>query len=192
MATNKYASLDLGTIEAVFNKLGGLEGAKRFLQGAVELVIKSVLTLLNAAVASKEVKDFNPDTFYQTRKGLWVSDEFNSRVLSKAKSVKKLPATTLKALELAQDATDDQIIAGLPENYEWDVSEALARIASMIEAQPEGKEGDLVNNGYANLFYVPGCVVYVHWNADNRGWGVYVWDRGDDRWGAGCRVFSRN
>ncbi len=29
--TMKYATLDLGTIEAVFNKLGGLEGAKRFL-----------------------------------------------------------------------------------------------------------------------------------------------------------------
>lgn len=31
--TMKYASLDLGTIEAVFNKLGGMEGAQRFLRG---------------------------------------------------------------------------------------------------------------------------------------------------------------
>jgi len=31
--TNKYADLKLGTIEAVFNKLGGIEGAEKFLQG---------------------------------------------------------------------------------------------------------------------------------------------------------------
>jgi len=35
----KYASLDLGTVEAVFNKLGGLEGAQRFLRD--ELVVKA-------------------------------------------------------------------------------------------------------------------------------------------------------
>ena len=33
MATNKYAKLDLGTIEAVFNILGGIDGANRLLRG---------------------------------------------------------------------------------------------------------------------------------------------------------------
>lgn len=33
--TMKYARLDLGTIEAVFNKLGGIEGAERFLRGEI-------------------------------------------------------------------------------------------------------------------------------------------------------------
>jgi hypothetical protein len=31
--TNKYADLKLGTIEAVFNKLGGIEGAEKLLRG---------------------------------------------------------------------------------------------------------------------------------------------------------------
>jgi hypothetical protein len=35
--TMKYASLDLGTIEAVFNKLGGIEGAQKFLQGKLQV-----------------------------------------------------------------------------------------------------------------------------------------------------------
>lgn len=34
----KYKDLDLGTIEAVFNKLGGLEMAKRFLRNELEIV----------------------------------------------------------------------------------------------------------------------------------------------------------
>lgn len=33
----KYAPLDLGTVEAVFNKLGGLEGARAFLRGEQKL-----------------------------------------------------------------------------------------------------------------------------------------------------------
>ena len=36
--TMKYASLDLGTVEAVFNKLGGLEGAAQFLRDELTLV----------------------------------------------------------------------------------------------------------------------------------------------------------
>lgn len=35
----KYANLDLGTIEAVVNKLGGMDGVKRFLSG--ELAVKA-------------------------------------------------------------------------------------------------------------------------------------------------------
>jgi hypothetical protein len=37
--TMKYARLDLGTIEAIVNKLGGLEGVERFLRG--ELMVES-------------------------------------------------------------------------------------------------------------------------------------------------------
>ena len=37
----KYASLELGTIEAIVNKLGGMEGAHRFLRGDAEVVIKN-------------------------------------------------------------------------------------------------------------------------------------------------------
>lgn len=39
--TMKYANLDLGTIEAVFNKLGGMEGAQRFLRG--ELIVSTAV-----------------------------------------------------------------------------------------------------------------------------------------------------
>ena len=36
--TNKYAKLNLGEIEAVFNKFGGIDGARRFLNGELVLV----------------------------------------------------------------------------------------------------------------------------------------------------------
>jgi hypothetical protein len=40
-STMKYSDLDLGTIEAIMNRLGGMEGAKRFLRG--ELVISELV-----------------------------------------------------------------------------------------------------------------------------------------------------
>lgn len=38
--TMKYADVRLGTVEAVFNKLGGIEGVERFLRGDAEVTIK--------------------------------------------------------------------------------------------------------------------------------------------------------
>lgn len=192
MTTMKYATLDLGTIEAVFNKLGGLEGAKRFLSGAAEVVLKSILSLVNGEIASDEIKTFDPHVFYKMSNELWIGDFFRDNVLAKAASVKKLSATTLKSFELTKNAYDRDITSCLPQNYEFDISEALARIAQMIEQQPNGKEGDLLNNGYANLFYVPGFVVRVRWGAGRRRWRVSAWGRDDDGWGAGDRVFVRN
>ena len=63
-------------------------------------------------------------------------------------------------------------------------------IASLIARQPKGEEGVLLNTGYANLFYTPSYVVYVFWHAGRRGWGVGTYERDDDGWRAGGRVFS--
>lgn len=39
---------------------------------------------------------------------------------------------------------------------------------------------------------VPGFVVNVNWNADDRTWNVNAWKRDDNNWNEGNRVFSRN
>lgn len=52
--------------------------------------------------------------------------------------------------------------------------------------------GQLLANGYVNIFYVLGFAVSVGWSAGCRGWGVYDWELGDGRWDTGGRVFSRN
>src|SRR6185437_4281281 len=115
---------------------------------------------------------FNPNAFFQTREGLWVSDEFRRLILSKARSVEKLDAASGKYFDLMKNAYDREIKAELPENHEFEISELCARIASMILAQPEGASGDLLNSGYANIFYVAGFAVNVRWNSDYRKWRV--------------------
>lgn len=147
---------------------------------------------LGTKVASDAIKTFDPHAFYKMRDGLFIGDFFRDNILAKAASVKKLPATTFKSFNLTKDAYDRDIIPCLPQNYEFDISEALARIAQMIGQQPNGKEGDLLNNGYANLFYVPGCVVSVCWFATYLNWDVDACLRDGFDWDAGRRVFVRN
>lgn len=57
-------------------------------------------------------------------------------------------------------------------------------VAFMDDAPEECKDG------YANIFYLEGCVVRVSWSADGREWYVYAWRRCGDRLSAGGRVFS--
>ena len=67
--TMKYASLDFGTVEAVFNKLGGLEGAAQFLRDELTLVLQPkpepppepVLDFL--VRVDRSVKPTHPDWF---------------------------------------------------------------------------------------------------------------------------------
>ena len=188
----KYGELNLGQVEALVNKLGGMDGVKRFLAGTVEVVVKSILAPANNCVRFAAVGTHDPQAFYQTRDSLWVSDEFRSRILSKAKPIKNLVAAVGKSYDLTQNAYDREITPELGSGYAFDESEVCARIAMMIQKQPKGEAGDLLNNGCANLFYVAGCVVYVYWVADFRKWYVYAWKLDDGYWFAGFRAFSRN
>lgn len=61
----------------------------------------------------------------------------------------------------------------------------LGDVVAFMENAPEG-----CKDGYANLFYLAGCVVCVYWYAGGREWGVSAWRRDGSRWHAGRRVFS--
>lgn len=134
----------------------------------------------------------DPQAFYKTRTGLWVYDGFKTRVVAKAKSVENLDAGTLLVYDLAKNAYDREIKPELPEGHVFDESDLCARIQQMIEKQPNGEAGDLLNNGYANIFYLAGCVVGVDWSAGDREWSVGTWGLDGVSWSAGIRVFSRN
>ena len=132
----------------------------------------------------------NPDVFYQTRSGLYVWDDFRSRIVAKAKPVAADTKCSVAVSELTKDATDEEIEGALPTEHLFDESAVCAIVAAMIEKQKNGEPGDLLNNGYANLLYTSSCVVSVYWNAGDRRWLVFAWYRGDDGWRAGRRVLS--
>jgi len=88
----KYASLELGTVEAVFNKLGGMDGAKRFLADEFTLVPKEPKKLLqlmltvSVAGAEKFVakEHFKVDTSLKAKvKIAFLWDDFSKHFLPK-------------------------------------------------------------------------------------------------------------
>jgi len=72
----------------------------------------------------------------------------------------------------------------------------LFEMYQLLKKQASGGEGELLTNGYANIFYIKdmsGVLRAVSGNWGDGGWRVYaiaVEDPGD--WDAGYRVFSRN
>ena len=106
--------------------------------------------------------------------------------------VKQRDGYKMSSHRLTKNMSDKEIQAELGKDYDTD----LAAIFSLMEKQPHGKEGILLNNSYANIFYVKNnagglCAVFVRWHGG--GWSVDADSvAGTVEWGGGCQVFSRN
>ena len=145
------------------------------------------LTLLEHSIKIVSTKH-DPQAFFKKRKGLYVWDSFADNILPHAKTTKKGAMFDVASFELPEDMTDAQIEAALPKEHIFSETDVCAIVAHLIEAQPNGEEGPLLTNGYANLFYTPSRVVDAYWLG---GVGVVLgWSRDGDGWGRGRRVFS--
>ena len=142
------------------------------------------------AVGASLAERHDPALYYKIRNGLYVWSDFRTRIVAKATPVEAGTTVEVGYADLGKNATDAEIEAALPTRHLFDEPAVCAIVAALIARQPEGKEGVLMNNGYANLFYISSCVVRVRWLAVNRGWDVRTWLRDDYGWGAGGRVFS--
>lgn len=96
--------------------------------------------------------------------------------------------------KLRQSSVDGPIITEL--GGEAKAETTLSETFSLMEKQGKGEDGVLLNNGYANIFYIKDSAgvlraVDVHWYGG--GWDVYA-DSVEHpfRWRVGDQVFSRN
>mgnify|MGYP003455608088 FL=1 len=143
------------------------------------------------ATVPARTKPFNAAEFYQTGPGLYIYGTFADCLDLHAKpTVDSAPERPYVASLLKANAYDKNIRKELPETH----LSTLEDIAGLIEAQPNGKSGFLLNNGHANIFYVEGkngevFAVNVYWNSDYRKWDVGGWGQGErGGWGAGRQV----
>ena len=143
------------------------------------------------ATVPARTKPFNAAEFYQTGPGLYVDDTFADRLdVNARRTVDSAPERPYVASLLKANAYDMDIRKELPETH----LSTLEDIAGLIEAQPNGKSGLLLNNGYANIFYVEGkngevFAVNVDWGSGNREWNVRGWELGEiGNWNAGRQV----
>lgn len=148
---------------------------------------KKILKVVKKKIALKIEEKHVPKEFFKDRKGLYVWSSFIN-IVEKAKETKADAKFTISSFDLTENASDEKIEKNLPKKHLFSETDVCAIVADLIEKQPKGEEGVLVNTGYANLFYTPSRVVCVYWIGGL--WRVLDWYRDDGEWRAGHRVFS--
>ena len=134
------------------------------------------------------------DTFFNKKSGVKMTEHGNNFISWFTGKVEEdTPEGALVPLTLTQDANDSEIIADL--GGEEKAETTLAEIWRLMVAQANGGEGVLLNNGWANIFYVRDAkavlrAVRVHWCGG--GWLAYASALGVFRWYDVRQVFSRN
>ena len=187
------------SVEALINKLGGIEGAKAFLRDTVEIVRTKILDMLGTTTTSATtVKFIAKDKFRKDSKevkfyGIW--DNFTNWFLAgNGKIEEPLGEQELRYGNLTKDSVDGPIIQEL--GGEAKAETTLTELYELLKKQTNGEDGDLLTNGCANIFYIRDTsgvlrAVLVRWRVD--GWRVLAYSVVSPYdCHAGRRVFSRN
>jgi len=146
-----------------------------------------ILEQVGKAIKLPIEKAIEPQEFFQTGNNLYVYDDFKSCILKNAKrSYEK--SYSLESFDLERRSSDEEIEEVLGKDHLFSETDVCAIVAELISKQSKGQKGTLQHNGYANLFYTKSFVVAVRWRGSH--WGVYAWDRDEDGWYSGGRVFS--
>lgn len=121
---------------------------------------------------------------------LWMNGYFEFNFLAKIE--KPMRGFHLQKSRITKKSLDKPILDELGGR----ATIALAHLWELLKNQSKGGKGDLLVNGYANIFYIEDAngkpwAVYAYWYA-GRGWrvGAFSVSR-PDGWGADDMVFSR-
>lgn len=201
----KYGNLTLGQIEAGINKIGGEDAFMRLLAGELNIVpakpsdpkkLLELVTTVSVAACEKFVakEHFKVDTSRKAKvKIAFLWDNFSKHFLPKTEE--GVLAGEIKVNKLLQSSLDAPIMTELgdPRSY----STTLADLWALLEKQPNGEEGALLVNGYANTLYIHDTegnlwAVFASWYAAYGGWYVEALSVGrPGRWVDGIQVLSR-
>lgn len=140
---------------------------------------------------------FDSVKYFVTGDDLYVLPEFASRILpAYHEPIARRGVEGVDSVDLLANMYDRDIITKYLGGEEEVRKHAFTpdQIAELIDAQPGGKSGKLLNNGYANIFYMIGkdevlFAVSVYWASVDRQWLVHACVLGGGYWLAGHRVF---
>lgn len=157
------------------------------------------LTLVEESIAVVSTT-FKTKDFFKHRSGtpkLYLQDNFKNWILDNAPETVEFAGETLSNFKLGKNIYDSEICKELDNPEPFSIAELLGMLKSLIEKQPNGEEGTLLNNGYANIFYVKlpnGKTVAVdaYWGSGGSEWRLRAWRFDVDDWAEGDVVFSRS
>jgi hypothetical protein len=206
-------ALSVSNLNLIFDlceKITGKEGVqwidnfKRFLRKEEivwEIVKDKLLKLVTTTIIAVTTKKFVAKEHYvldtsddASVKFGWFNDNFKSWFLTgEGKIEDPIDKLTIGGYKLLKKSLGDPIIAEL--GGEAKVETTLTEMFSLLKKQGKGQEGDLLTNGYSNIFYIKDYsgvlrAVYVYWFGGC--WYVGACSASNTRgWGGGRRVFSR-
>jgi hypothetical protein len=203
MSEDRFAMADLtgGQMNAIVKMLGGHDGALRLLRGELKVVPTEPKKLLELvmAVSVPAVERFVAEDHFKVDTGrkakvkiaaLW--DNFTACLLPKVEE--GVLAGELKVYKLLQSSLDAPIMTELGDLRSF--ATTLADLWAMLEKQPNGEQGPLLTNSWANIFYIHDkdgklWAVVAVWDAGS-GWNVEAYSVEEpDRWDDGVQVLSR-
>lgn len=216
LGTNTLAEV-AGAITDFFEKLSGPEGTKwiaefkKFLrkepcwnvtQVTEPKPTPSILELVGAVVVPATAEKFVAKTAFvvNTKRNAPVKisavwQNFTSWfLLGDGKTEDPISEQTLRYHRLRKSSVDGLIITELGGEEKSETT--LMEMFSLMEKQKNGEDGVLLNNGYANIFYIRdqnGVLRALHAFWSGGGWRVSAFAlEGPGGWRDGGRVFSRN
>jgi hypothetical protein len=159
----------------------------KILQGVKRGIIIPALTE-PFVVANHFVRNFSDEA---TVKISYLGGNFTSWFLDQV--VPTHVAGKLDSDRLTENSRDDRIMAELGAGK---CETTFDVVYDLLKKQAKGEPGELLTNGYSNIFYVRDCAgvlraVSVTWN--DGGWHVYAYSVDNPyEWRGGGQVFSRN
>jgi hypothetical protein len=138
--------------------------------------------------------EFDPNNFfrnYNKSAKLNIRDNFNKNIQCR-KVREEQPRSTISFYTLKKAMGDSEIWFKLPAGSYFSLDDYWI-IAELLNKQPNGESGELLNDAQANIFYVQVganiCVVGVYWTGSC--WSIEGWNLGEHIEDIGCRIFSR-
>ncbi|MEK7503040.1 MAG: hypothetical protein AAB556_01185, partial [Patescibacteria group bacterium] len=135
LAARILENLPVMTLEIMQGWIDNPRGLQKFLLG---LCPEDSILTTPTLVAITLAKQHNPDTFFKTRSGLYVWDDFRSRVVAKASPIDAGAKFRIERRDLIRDAKDSEV-EGVLTNHLFEESAVCAVIAELISKQPNGK-----------------------------------------------------
>ena len=200
----KPGDVSLGLSHHFIGAFGRAGGTAAMLQRAADdraLMQRLVGLFQQTALVTAIAATFLTSDYFVIRPGLWVSNDFTSRITAAYPEVlvpRGLDGVESFDLTKVSWSSDYEILNRSEMGGEVNVRKHAVspdQVAALIDLQPEGVSGRLLRNGGVNLFYMVGknhdlSVVSVRWDADSHLWIVGAWDCDVlGSWATGTRVF---
>ena len=202
----KYGELTLGQVEAIVNKLGGMDRVYELLRDNLTVkpssLLKRIATIEVGYACGFIGKEHFKKNIRGERNNVMMQEMvcgFTDRFWGKVE--KEVQPAILGAYDLLTPASDVEILAELGKRAEI----SLAHLWQLLLRQPCGQPGPLHTDGKHNIFYIRGVddllwTVQANWHGltypDSRvGWGFFAHSPGpvEERssWYEGLRILAR-